>query len=348
MFNPHRLVCTLVVLVFCALPASSIVQNVASAQSPPTAAEEFRDRGIDLYRQGKSEEAIGPLKATVRIAKTDPQAWYFLGLAQTRLGEFEDASKSLNNAVKLRPDFAPAHLALAYVALQRNRQTEALREAEAVLAIEPASAEAHFIIGVAHLRAGKQELALRKAEAAIGFNPDFAPPYLLKSQALVGFVGYAPLSSLTESTDVRKDRFVEAANALERYLQLEPHAKDKQTWVEQLNSLTFHASSPDKRKVGGERVYSGKEVTTKARVLSKPEPQLNDTARRRGTDGVVILRGILAADGTVKHLLILQGLPNGLTESALAAARRIKFNPATLNGKAVSMYIQLEYNFYLF
>ena len=83
-------------------------------------------------------------------------------------------------------------------------------------------------------------------------------------------------------------------------------------------------------------------------ILNRSEPQLNDTARRRGTDGVVTLRGILAADGTVKHLLILQGLPNGLTESALAAARRIKFNPATLNGKAVSMYIQLEYNFYLF
>jgi hypothetical protein len=37
-----------------------------------------------------------------------------------------------------------------------------------------------------------------------------------------------------------------------------------------------------------------------------------------------------------------------LTERAIAAARQIKFNPATKNGRAVSVYMNLEYNFNLY
>jgi hypothetical protein len=44
----------------------------------------------------------------------------------------------------------------------------------------------------------------------------------------------------------------------------------------------------------------------------------------------------------------MQSLPYGLTEAAIAAARQIKFEPATLDGKPVSMFMQLEYNFNLY
>jgi hypothetical protein len=37
-----------------------------------------------------------------------------------------------------------------------------------------------------------------------------------------------------------------------------------------------------------------------------------------------------------------------LTERAIAAARQIKFSPATKDGHAVSMYIELQYNFNLY
>lgn len=348
MFDPHRLLCPLIALAFCALVVFSLCQTVVYAQRIPTPAEEFRDRGIALYHEGKSEEAIGRLKAAVRISKTDPQAWYFLGLAQKQLDKFEDAAKSLKNAVNLQANFAPAHLALAYLGLHTNKHTDAIRDAESVLAIEPGNAEAHYIISSANLSSGNREAALRHASTAIELNPGFGPAYLLKSQTIVSFVGYSPVSLSTESWDVRKSRFLEAMNALEKYLQLEPHSKDKQTWIDQLDTLRFHTSKPDERKIGGEPVYSGKEVSTKARILAKPEPNFSERARKRGIKGVVILRGILAADGTVKHLLVIKGLPEGLTESALNSARRIKFTPAILNGKAVSMYIQLEYNFAFF
>jgi hypothetical protein len=57
---------------------------------------------------------------------------------------------------------------------------------------------------------------------------------------------------------------------------------------------------------------------------------------------------VFAGDGSIKHILVVEGLPHRLTEAAIAAARQIKFEPATLDGKPVSMFMQLEYNFNLY
>ncbi len=95
-------------------------------------------------------------------------------------------------------------------------------------------------------------------------------------------------------------------------------------------------------------IFSGPELTTKVRVLSKPEPQYTEQARQAQITGTVVLRVVFAADGSVQHPLVVNGLPMGLTDRALAAAKKIKFVPATKDGVAVSSYIQLEYNFNLY
>lgn len=96
------------------------------------------------------------------------------------------------------------------------------------------------------------------------------------------------------------------------------------------------------------RTFNGREVTQKARVLSKPEPQYTESARKYSVQGTVILRAIFSSSGEVSRITVVQRLPHGLTERAIAAARGIKFIPAQKDGHAVSMYIQLEYNFNLY
>jgi protein TonB len=96
------------------------------------------------------------------------------------------------------------------------------------------------------------------------------------------------------------------------------------------------------------RVFTGRDVTTKAHVLRKPEPQYTDSARKYAVQGTVVLRCIFSSSGEVKGLRVVKKLPHGLTERTLLAAREIKFTPAMKDGHPVSMYIQLEYNFNLF
>jgi len=92
-------------------------------------------------------------------------------------------------------------------------------------------------------------------------------------------------------------------------------------------------------------ILSMREVTTRARVLLKPEPMYTEAARQAHTTGTVVLRGVFASTGNFTNVRALRELPNGLTERALEAASNIRFIPAMKDGRYVSTYIQLEYNF---
>jgi len=97
-----------------------------------------------------------------------------------------------------------------------------------------------------------------------------------------------------------------------------------------------------------ERVLRASEVEQRARLLSKPEPQYTEEARRNQITGTVVLRVVFSSTGEVQQIRAVQTLPFGLTEKAIATARQIRFLPATRGGRPVSVYMQLEYNFNLY
>ena len=92
-------------------------------------------------------------------------------------------------------------------------------------------------------------------------------------------------------------------------------------------------------------VFYQNEVTTRAVLTKKPAPEFTDAGRSAGISGTVRLRIIMSADGTVSHFFVIKPLSHGMTEAAIEAARKIKFTPATFNGRAVSQFVTIEYNF---
>lgn len=96
------------------------------------------------------------------------------------------------------------------------------------------------------------------------------------------------------------------------------------------------------------RTFNAKEVTRKAVITSKPEPGFTEEARKNNVTGVVRLRAVLSASGSVQGISVVKGLPDGLTERAIAAAKQIRFTPAEKDGHTVSQYVTLEYNFNIY
>ena len=94
--------------------------------------------------------------------------------------------------------------------------------------------------------------------------------------------------------------------------------------------------------------FTGNQVEQRARLLFKPEPQYTEEARRNQITGTVMLRVIFSSTGEVDQIRAVRTLPFGLTERAIAAARQIRFVPATKGGRPVSVFMQLEYNFNLY
>lgn len=93
------------------------------------------------------------------------------------------------------------------------------------------------------------------------------------------------------------------------------------------------------------RPFRHNEVTRKAMITFKPQPGFTDEARKNSVSGVVRLRAVLNFSGAVTNISVVKGLPDGLTEKAIAAARQIRFSPAQKDGRAVSQHVMLEYNF---
>ena len=89
-------------------------------------------------------------------------------------------------------------------------------------------------------------------------------------------------------------------------------------------------------------------MTTPLKILAKPKALFTDTARTNQTQGTVRLKVTLLASGAVGSITPLNRLPDGLTEQAIAAARQIRFEPAKVNGVAVSKTVTIEYNFSLY
>jgi len=87
----------------------------------------------------------------------------------------------------------------------------------------------------------------------------------------------------------------------------------------------------------------------RAVIKSKPNPGYPREARPHRVQGQVKLRIILGSDGKIHDEIdVLEGLPYGVTEEAIKAARRIEFEPARKDGRHVSQYVTVIYNFNLY
>src|SRR5690242_3429823 len=69
----------------------------------------------------------------------------------------------------------------------------------------------------------------------------------------------------------------------------------------------LEGAGPAERELG-ERVFTTKEVDTKVRLISKPEPSYTEEARKNAVAGTVVLKAIFAASGKVTNIRVVQGL----------------------------------------
>ncbi|MBO0797544.1 MAG: energy transducer TonB [Blastocatellia bacterium] len=85
----------------------------------------------------------------------------------------------------------------------------------------------------------------------------------------------------------------------------------------------------------------------KLTIISQEKAKYTDEARRNEVQGTVVLNVMFSYDGTISSIQVVRGLPDGLTDSAIEAAQKIKFIPAMKNGEPVSIRGDVEFSFNL-
>jgi len=87
---------------------------------------------------------------------------------------------------------------------------------------------------------------------------------------------------------------------------------------------------------------------TAPKVVSAPDPEYSEEARKAKYQGTVILWVIVGADGRTKEIKVQRPVGLGLDQKAMEAVKRWIFEPATKDGKPVNVQMSVEVNFRLY
>jgi tetratricopeptide (TPR) repeat protein len=113
-----------------------------------------------LLRTGRAEEASGELAIAQQMLGPNFLISYFRGLAFDRSGKREEAIAAFQDALKLDPNNAEAHLSLGKTEMSLGRLDAAITELQEALRLRPNNDQARRLLSQAYARAGDKEHAL--------------------------------------------------------------------------------------------------------------------------------------------------------------------------------------------
>lgn len=80
-------------------------------------------------------------------------------------------------------------------------------------------------------------------------------------------------------------------------------------------------------------------------LIARTEPDYPEAARRIRLEGMVILEAIISGDGAVEDIRVVHSANPLLDAAAQKAVRQWRYRAATLNGRAVSVYLTVTVTF---
>ncbi len=135
--------------------------------------------GMIDYVKGDFENAIVKLRTSLK-KMPDFAGYYFLGIAQYRLGRYELALNQFQKALDIKPDHLQARLMVGMTMLKQKRLDDCIRQISQVLNHDDTIAMAHNVIGSAYLAQGNYDAAMQHLDRAIELNPDLADAHMKK------------------------------------------------------------------------------------------------------------------------------------------------------------------------
>ena len=122
------------------------------------------------YRAGSPAEAVAPLQHALARNDSLAEAHYLLGLVYRDLQRLDDATASLERAVKLVPGLVPAREELADIYRVRGRSLDEIAQLRALAELDTRTART-VPIGLASASQGQLDAALETLTSAAGRAP---------------------------------------------------------------------------------------------------------------------------------------------------------------------------------
>ena len=123
----------------------------------------------------------------------------------------------------------------------------------------------------------------------------------------------------------------------------------EKTTKEEMTSKPPDVSSQSPSANEKSKISSGPKVVKASPSYARnPRPKYPRVARRRGYEGVVLLKVMVDREGRVDDLVVLKSSGHGvLDRSALNAVKNWVFQPGTIDGRRTKMWVQVPVRFEL-
>ena len=127
-----------------------------------------------LYSNGQIQEALDAVETLTKDYPNEPLLYNISGACYKEIGQLEEAFKSFQKAVALKPDYAEAQYNLGVTIHELGQVDSAIKCYERVLDIQHAYPNAHNNLGQILLESGQPDAAMSHFEWAVAYQPEFS------------------------------------------------------------------------------------------------------------------------------------------------------------------------------
>jgi len=133
--------------------------------------------GDESLSQNQALEAIADFQRAIRVKPDYVPAHLALAYAYSFIPNYVQAEAELKKVLELNPRDATAHYSLGFIYLNEQRTNEARAIFRQILTADPNSARAHFGLGASFAAEKRYDEAIREYNAALQINPRFEGAY---------------------------------------------------------------------------------------------------------------------------------------------------------------------------
>lgn len=140
--------------------------------------------GVLCCQQGQNEKGVAYINEAIRLKPDFAGAYNNLGNAWSAQGRLEEAVASYRQALVLKPGYARAQSNLGLALLGQGKHEAAIVSFRQAILLQPLDAESHYSLGLAFTARGSLEEAIVCFRQAIQLRPDYADAIVALGNAL--------------------------------------------------------------------------------------------------------------------------------------------------------------------
>jgi tetratricopeptide (TPR) repeat protein len=195
----------------------------ATTLKAPKEARRALQKGLDLAKKNKPEDAIASLQEAVKIYPEYAFAWFELGKLQVANEHIADGHESFEAAVKYEPRWPDPYMRLALMAVKAHDWREVAANTDRVVHLNSFEyPQAYFLNAAANYNLHHLDVAEQSALAAEKVDVEHAFPQV---EQLLGTIY------------VERRRYADAVEKFRVYLDMAPNASDAPATRQQLAVL---------------------------------------------------------------------------------------------------------------